>query len=212
METVDTKSLQDRDFTLIVDKSGSMGFNTDTHSGASRWKAAQEATLGLTAKISELDKDGITFYAFNSTFKRHDNVTPQIVADLWKEHEPNGGTELASVLKDALNSYFTRKAAGNVKPNGESFLVVTDGEPEDKAKVAQVIVDATKKMDRDGELEITFIQVGKDAEATTFLKFLDDGLKGKGAKYDIVDTLTIDEMGTKSLTEVLLASINEHHQ
>lgn len=200
--------LQDRDFTLIVDKSGSMG-NNDTPSGVSRWKAAQEATLGLSAKIEELDKDGITFYAFNSNFKRHDNVTTKTIANLWKEHEPNGGTALANVLRDALTSYFSRKTAGTTKANGETILVVTDGEPEDKNQVAQVIIDATKKMDRDEELSISFIQVGKDADATTFLKFLDDGLKGKGAKFDIVDTLTIEEMGNKSLTEVLLSSITD---
>lgn len=209
MTTTPTDLLKGRDYTLIVDKSGSMGFNSDTPSGATRWKAAQEATLGLAAKISELDADGITFYAFNSQYKRHENVTAASVANLWNEHEPNGGTQLAAVLTHAFDSYFARRSAGTAKPNGETILVVTDGQPEDGNAVRTAIVAATNKMTRDEELSVSFIQVGKDREATAFLSHLDNELKGAGAKYDIVDAMSIEEMGTRSLTDVLLSSITD---
>lgn len=51
------------------------------------------------------------------------------------------------------------------------------------------------------------IQVGSDATATRFLKALDDELQGAGAKFDICDTLTMDDMADLSLSEVLLNAI-----
>ena len=73
----------------------------------------------------------------------------------------------------------------------------------------EVIVKATKKMDRDEELAISFIQVGNDSQATSFLKALDSQLVGIGAKFDICDIITMDEMGDLTLTEVLLNAIND---
>ena len=64
-------------------------------------------------------------------------------------------------------------------------------------------------MERDEELAISMIQVGNDTQATRFLKALDDELEGVGAKFDIVDTITIDEMEDYTLSEVLLKAIND---
>jgi len=116
---------------------------------------------------------------------------------------------LAGVLQDALNNYFQRKAAAKTQPNGETILVITDGEPDDRKAVMRVIIDASRKMDRDEELAISLIQVGNDPQARRFLKILDDDLQSAGAKFDIVDTLTIDEMENMSLSEVLLMAITD---
>jgi hypothetical protein len=64
-------------------------------------------------------------------------------------------------------------------------------------------------MDRDEELAISFVQVGTDAQATKFLKVLDDELQSAGAKFDIVDTITMDDMEDMTLTEVLLNAITD---
>jgi hypothetical protein len=88
-------------------------------------------------------------------------------------------------------------------------LVVTDGEPDDRRSVIETIISATQKMERDEELAISFIQVGNDSSATAFLKALDDQLESVGAKFDICDTMTIDDMGDMSLAEVLMAAIDD---
>jgi len=111
------------------------------------------------------------------------------------------------VLLDATNSYFQRKANGQTKTNGETILIVTDGEPDDRKAVMKVIIEASRRMDRDEELALSFIQVGTDAQATKFLKILDDELQGAGAKFDIVDTVTMDDMEDMTLSEVLLNAI-----
>ncbi|WP_310427883.1 VWA domain-containing protein [Chamaesiphon sp. VAR_48_metabat_135_sub] len=200
--------LENRDYTLIIDKSGSMA-TKDKPGGASRWQIMQESTLALASKCEELDPDGITIYLFSGKFKRYDNVTAAKVGAIFQENDPSGRTDLAAVLGDAVNNFFQRKAAGQIPANGEIILVVTDGEPDDRKAVMQVILDASQKLDRDEELAISFIQVGMDESATKFLKILDDDLGRAGAKFDIVDTITMNDMEDLTLKEVLLSAIGD---
>lgn len=197
--------LENRDYTLIIDKSGSM--STRDQAGKSRWQVMQESAIALAAKCEEFDPDGMTVYVFSGRFKRYDNVTSDKVSQIFKENEPSGRTDLAAVLQDALGNYFQRKATGGIKTNGETILVVTDGEPDDRKAVMRVIIEASRKMERDEELAISFVQVGNDPEATRFLKVLDDELQGAGAKFDLVDTITIDDMEDLTLSEVLMNAI-----
>ncbi|WP_375480018.1 VWA domain-containing protein [uncultured Nostoc sp.] len=200
--------MSDRDYTLIIDKSGSMS-TPDQVGGRSRWEIAQESTLALARKAEQFDPDGITVYVFSGRFKRYDDVTSAKVAQIFLENDPSGTTNLAGVLQDALNNYFQRKAVGKTKPNGETILVITDGEPDDRKAVFEVIIHATRQMERDEELGISIIQVGSDAQATKFLKALDDQLQSVGAKFDICDTVTLDDLEEMSLVDVLTNAITD---
>jgi uncharacterized protein YegL len=213
--------LEQRDYTLIIDKSGSMQ-TSDVGNGQSRWQAVQESTLALAAKCEQFDPDGLTVYFFSGSFVRHDNITSSRVAQLFAENRPDGATNLAPVLKDAFDDYFRRKSAGQSKPAGELILVVTDGAPSDKEEVVSVIVEATHRMDRDEEMAVSFIQIGRDDEASAYLKRLDDDLTGpppgffgrlfgarRTARFDICDTLTFDDMEDRPLTQVLLSAITD---
>ena len=198
--------LTNRDYTLIIDKSGSMS-TQDQRGGRSRWEEAQESTMALARKCEEFDPDGITIYLFSGRFKRYDNVTASKVDTIFQENDPMGSTNLAGVLEDALGNYLKRKAAGQAKEQGETFLVITDGEPDERKAVMEIIIKASRQIDRDEELAISFVQVGTDARATRFLKALDDDLQGVGAKFDIVDTVTMEDMQDMTLSEVLLNAI-----
>lgn len=203
-------NLNDRDYTLIIDKSGSMS-EKDQAGGKSRWKVMQESTLALATKCEEFDPDGITVYTFSSGFKRYDNVTANKVIQIFKENEPVGRTEMAKVLNHAFENYFQRRESGQTKPSGEIILVVTDGQPENEKSVITAISEATQRLNGEQELGISFIQIGNDPEATIFLKALDDDLQSLGAKFDIVDTITIQEIEEENLTltEVLLRSLED---
>ncbi|MBE9041612.1 VWA domain-containing protein [Oscillatoriales cyanobacterium LEGE 11467] len=198
--------LENRDYTLIIDKSGSMS-TQDQAERKSRWEAVQESTFALAKKCEEFDPDGITVYVFSSRFRRYDNVTADKVTEIFQENEPVGRTDLFSVLKDALDNYFGRKSRGEAKENGEIFLVITDGEPNDRKGVMKLLIEASRQIDKDEELGISFVQVGNDPKVTEFLKALDDRLEGAGAKFDIVDTVPLDRMKGATLSEVLLNAI-----
>ncbi|MFN3927493.1 MAG: vWA domain-containing protein [Pseudanabaenaceae cyanobacterium] len=199
--------LENRDYTLIIDKSGSMS-TRDQAGGKSRWQVVQESTIALARKCEEFDPDGITVYTFASRYKRYEHVNSQKVEQIFRENDPVGGTNLTSVLQDAINHFLAKRAQGNAK-QGETILVITDGEPDDRRSVLEVIINATKQLQSDEELAISFIQVGSDPQATQFLRALDDQLTNVGAKFDIVDTITVQDMEDMSLSEVLLNAITD---
>ena len=88
--------LQNRDYTIIIDKSGSM-YTKDQMGGKSRWALMQESTVALANRCEELDPDGITVYVFSGRFKRYENVTSAKVVQIFQENEPSGTTNLAAV-------------------------------------------------------------------------------------------------------------------
>lgn len=203
---MDDKIVENRDYTLIIDKSGSLAENYNGN-GKTRWEVAQDSTLALAQKCDEIDPDGITVYLFSGRFKRYDNVTADKIKEIYALNEPMGKSNLKSVLEDALNNYFERKAQGETKENGETMLVITDSIPDEPKEIIRLIIDASQKIDRDEELGISFIQIGNDKKATEYFKALDDELVNKGADFDIVDTVALDDIKKIGLTKVLLNAV-----
>ncbi|MBE9129913.1 MULTISPECIES: VWA domain-containing protein [unclassified Coleofasciculus] len=198
--------LENRDYTIVIDKSGSMAAQ-DQQEGDSRWTLMQQCTLALARKCEEFDPDGITVYVFSNRFQRYDNVTSSHVEEIFRESQPHGSTNLTGLLQDAIANYFSRKSIGQTKSAGETIIIVTDGELRDRLSIADTIVKASQRMERDEELAILFVQVGNDSMVMRSLKSFDDQLEGIGAKFDIVDTITMEEMEDMPLTDVLLNAI-----
>lgn len=199
--------LQNRDYTLILDRSGSMSVKDIP--GKSRWQVMQETTVALANKCEEFDPDGLTVYTFASGFRKHENCLATKVNQIFKEEEPSGGTNLDKVLEAAFASFFDRKAKGELKENGEIIIIVTDGEPNDKQSVLTLLINASNKLDADSELGILFVQIGAEPSATKYLKILDDDLLKANAKFDIVDVVTSDDMEDRTLTEIIMGAIND---
>jgi Mg-chelatase subunit ChlD len=199
--------LKTRDYVVVIDRSGSMGEATSSTNSTSRWNTAAEATLALARKCQELDSDGIDVYTFNTSFKKYPNTTADKVKDIFNGSSPSGGTDFVPVLKDIFDNHF-KKAD---KPT--TVIVVTDGQPSDGASgqraLAKLIIDTTKRMEGDAELGVSFIQIGQDNAAREFLKKLDDELQAAGAKFDIVDTKTYDELNEISIEQALLDAVND---
>lgn len=200
------EQLSNYDYVVMIDKSGSMSTN-DCPGGRSRWAWVQEQALNLARKCAEFDNDGIDVVVFAGTPKDYKGVTPDKVEQIFKENSPGGSTDTAAAIKLVIDGYFSRKSSGSAKPL--IVLCFTDGAPNDQNEVANVIINATKKMDADEELAITFLQVGGDQGARSFLKFLDDGLEAKGAKFDIVDTKNDSEMDGLSTEDILIQAVTD---
>ena len=194
-----------RDYVICLDRSGSMD-EAAGNKPISRWKYAQEAVLAIARKCAEMDPDGIDVYTFNKSFQHFANTTPDKVAQIFKEVSPQGGTDFVPVLTEAFNVHFK-----GTKPT--TILVVTDGAPSDGAPaeeaVAKLIVATANRLTEDAQLAVQFIQIGNDPTASAFLKRLDDDLEKRGAKFDIVDAKTADDLENMSITDVLLAAVND---
>lgn len=196
--------LAKRDYLLLIDRSGSMSYPGTT--GKSKWEEAQEMTIALAKACEEFDADGISVYLFNDGFQEYKNIKSggDQVKRMFTENKPMGGTNTHLVLKKVFDNYF----ANPTKPI--TVLVVTDGEPNDQRAVKTVIIEATKKMNADEEIGVSFLQIGNDKSCRDFLKELDDELQKQGAKFDIVDTRDNEEMAKFSnYTEVLIAAVSD---
>lgn len=201
-------ALKDRDFYVVIDKSGSME-ERDTASGQSRWSYCQESVIAIARTIQEYDPDGITIVPFSGTFRVYHNVTADKVKDIFQENSPMGGTNLGPALQVCFDDYLKAKKSGTTKSNGAMMVVITDGQPHDEQVIAKAIVSFTKHMDVDEEFGISILQVGRDSAASAFLRRLDDNLQKEGAKFDIVDTKTMDDLENVGLTEALLAALTD---
>jgi uncharacterized protein with von Willebrand factor type A (vWA) domain len=195
--------LNNRDYTIIIDKSGSMA-TKDQGGARSRWIVARESTEAFARKCEELDPDGLTLYVFASKFRRYERVTADRVGTVFVENEPCGGTDLAGVLEHAFDAYFERRTK---LARSETILVITDGAPDDEKAVMRAVLRAAKRVHAHGELAVAFIQIGGDPGARKFLKILDDEMVRAGAPFDIISTVTLDEAEGMGLTEVLMATL-----
>lgn len=194
-------TLSEYDFIFVVDKSGSMG-TEDMPGGRSRWDYMQETATAFARDLAKIDSDGLGLVLFSgASIVSEDGVGVDRIKAMFDSNRASGGTPLAEALEAAL------KLAG--KSDKKDFIVVfTDGVPDDKSRAAQVIIDASNKQETDDALTILFVQVGKDAAATKYLQDLDDNLKG--AKFDIVDAKTIDQVEQfASTAELIVHAIND---
>jgi Mg-chelatase subunit ChlD len=196
-----------RDYVLVVDRSASMEEPAKAGSSQTRWEYAQETTMALARKCAAFDDDGIDVYTFNRTFQKFEGTTPENVKQIFASVNPGGSTDFLPVLKDAFDTHFRK----GKKPT--TIIVLTDGEPSDRdagrKALQDLIVATSKKLEVDAELAVTFIQVGNDPSATAFLKTLDDDMVKAGAKFDIVDTKTADEVENMTVEQVLEAAVND---
>ncbi|NEO54455.1 MAG: hypothetical protein F6K54_16025 [Okeania sp. SIO3B5] len=199
-------AIQQRDYTLIIDKSKDM-YLPDSAIGKSPWELMQESVIKLATECEKLDLDGLTVYLFSDYFKRYDQVTSADLVHIFLENQPSGKTNLADALKDAIDNYFERRALNIAKPNGETILVVTAGEIEDPERVKDIIIFAANNLQQDEELGISLIQVGNKPEVTQFFQLLDNGLQTIGARFDICNTVTIEDLENMNLTDVFINAI-----
>ena len=200
--------LMDKDYVITLDKSGSM--DSDVAPGFTRWQQGQEYVMSMAKFCTQYDPDGIKVITFNGRYNVYDNVTEEKVKEVFAKESPMGGTRMAPPLQAAFDSYLQRKKAGETN-NGEINIVVCDGEPQDRLEVMKAIAKFTQQLDSHDEYGITFIQTGTDKSAQAFLKALDDDLEAAGAKFDIVDTKTCDEIDDlgMSVEDILVAALDD---
>lgn len=184
MTTEQANLLSEFNFIVAVDASGSMG-ETDMPGGKSRWDYMQETLVAFTREILTIDEDGIDLVAFGgANISAVGGANIDAVKQVFATRSPRGSTPLAEALTKCLE--FVNKSDKKAV-----VLVFTDGVPDDKAAAARVIVNQANRQETDDHCTILFVQVGRDAAATSYLRSLDDDLRG--AKFDIVDAKTMDE-------------------
>lgn len=174
-------------FIFGVDVSASMA-TTDCPNGASRIEYLKEKTIQFAIEASKWDADGIDVLAFGHQITPHLGVTGEKAAEIIGKLQANEGlTDTAALIKAAYKLHKDAKKEQTV------LFIATDGEPSDQEAVKKAIIDITNDVQDEREFNISFLTVGQISPSLrVFLTGLDDDLKG--AKYDIVDVKTLEEV------------------
>lgn len=187
-------------YILVLDKSGSMSEPSTTLEGRTRWDEAQEFTESYARFAESHDDEGLTVVTFSSNPKVYDGVKADKVHEIFTTCQPGGSTNLSG----ALDAAFKKKFSGT---KAALIVVMTDGVPDSESAVKTSIINAANKLEKDGDIGIQFVQIGNDAHATKFLGDLDDNLKG--AKFDIVNSLSREEAEKLRIEQMLYLAIND---
>ncbi|MDP3508598.1 MAG: hypothetical protein Q8T09_11450 [Candidatus Melainabacteria bacterium] len=197
----------------FIDKSGSMTWGSEKNDrGTSRWDISIKVNTEITKAVCEFDDDGIDLVFFNDGYKVVTGVTEDKVRSIFASQTPGSGTSLAAPLREMVNKYLPAKIKTPAQSGGfmrkeslavyetispekpVAFLIWTDGSPSDRDAVEQVIIDASRRINKDSDFGIAIIQIGHDQGAKSWLKTLDKGLVAKGAAFDVVAVVHFDEI------------------
>jgi hypothetical protein len=177
----------------------------DPENPPTRWEKATIGLNGIVSQVAKIDPDGIDVFCFpgagGTDFDVYRNLKDtEGLKDLVTKTEPSGPCHMGNVMDQVFKEAFQR----GFSERPCSILVLTAGKPDDEERLSQNIANAAKAINKDSDLTVTFVQVGDDLQAETFLKHLDDNLtciSESGEVIDIVDTIK-DEDLKKAVGEV----------
>lgn len=193
---VSPEELKNIDAILVIDHSGSMGEPSTRFSGKTKYQELQEDAQAVAREMEKYDTDGITVIAFSSGVNTYDGVTAAKVSQVFNEQPPRGSTNLTDALRSAVD-----KAKSSNKDC--AVLVYTDGSPNDAQTAIDVIGIAGRTLGRP-KIGFTFIQVGNDQGAASFLDKLDNGMP-----VDVVATVRSKDAETLSVPQLIWMARNK---
>jgi Mg-chelatase subunit ChlD len=173
-------------FIFGVDVSGSMA-TRDCPGNLTRIDALKEKVIAFAKEASKWDEDGIDVITFGHQVVAHKGVTTEKAESLIGGFKANeSSTDTAGAIKKAFDLHRAGNYAQTV------LFLATDGAPNDKNAVKEVIRSIAAEIKDEHEFAISILTVGEiDSALQAFLTELDDDLK---AKHDIVDVKALNDV------------------
>lgn len=207
------RRLSSYDCILMLDCSGSMGdriVSLGKVNGklTTRWNWCKRQMLTLYDKGAPYFPEGITLVPFANKFAIINEARQNEIHQMFRQLSPVGGTNMALPLSFIIDDYFRRKRRnqGRVKPI--VIAVLSDGEGNAHI-LRQLIIKTTHRMTTPREIIITFLAVDATALGRPVIEALDNNLYNAGAKYDIVDSRSFEELRKYGLMKMLVAALIE---
>ncbi len=194
------------DVELIVDASMSMR-KRDCPGFMSRWDWCGYQSVELARQLAPFASQGLTLTSFNRNFTVYEHQNPQQVTTLFERTPLAFNTRLAEPLADRLNDYLVHR--GTARPR--LIAVITDGVPhpfEQAQMVEDVLIHGSKMIKDPRELTVVFFQIGsRDFAGQEFLGEIDNKLVARGARFDIVQTVSFEHLQRVGLAQGLADAI-----
>jgi hypothetical protein len=217
---IEFSQLSNHDVVLIIDRSHSMLIPDCSalvdnaaerwDKPVSRWQWCHEQALQLAKMTKAALPDGLTLVLFAKTFVTYNNAEFGSIETIFDTNKPYGSTDAAAALGSQIEAYFTKKSDVGERVKPLLIGILSDGCPDNPKLFCDVIVKATQRMSKPGEISITFLQVGNDRRATCLLKQLKNGLLDQNAKFNIVNVITFSELNKIGLPQALVDVASNH--
>jgi len=123
------------------------------------------------------------------------------VMQILGHREAGGGTDLATPLTEVIDRHFRI-------PNRKPLLVVvvTDAEVSQE-QIENILVDASHRLKSPKEARFLFLQIGNSGSGQQLAHILDDELTTLGASFDIVSSVTSDDLVSVGLRRGMIAAL-----
>ncbi|HEY9681168.1 MAG TPA: hypothetical protein V6C86_06285 [Oculatellaceae cyanobacterium] len=206
--TAGIERLAEYNVELIIDRTGSMQW-VDGTDGMSKFEWCHNQVRDLVKKLSPY-QNRVTITTFNTSFDTRENCALEEVERIYGSIKPEGNTDLVDPLVQRLDAAYAIWHSGNKRT---LIVVIHDGlpnVPHDTTVIDKEIIDYTKRMREPNEVLVTFLQIGDTYDGKDFCRRLDTGLISKGAKYDIVDSVTFDKLKSEGLTNALIQAVTNN--
>lgn len=226
LSTNELKLLSTRELIVFVDKSYSMntrdcppvrnavpvrdrspGF-LSKRNGISRWKWVASATKDLAEQVGPYMPNGFKLIIFNDWKLEFNHVKASDVTRIFQSTQVGGSENIVLFLAEQLNFYIKKKnSVPSTKPL--TIAVLTDGLPDDRKNFPAVLANITNQMASKSDIKILFIQIGQSQKGGDFLQFLDNQLTATGAKFDIVDHKSFQQVTASGVGRAIVDAIVE---
>jgi hypothetical protein len=202
------KSLGECELVILLDRSQSMA---DDHAGCpgdiTKWMWSKEQIDNVFLATDRVLENGFNLGLFNDRFQLRSGVTLYDLRQVFDNIRPAGaGKDISGALQTTMNDYFYHRKPGS-KPL--MIAVITDGLQNTGAPLQDVLIEASKKMNRPGEVVITFLQVGESIRAEELFDDLDRHLVAKGARYHMVHFKPFSELRMRGVLYELMMCVKE---
>jgi len=202
----DLKLLTDSHIVILLDRSLSMN---DMHTGCpgdvSKWMWCKQQLDNLFLATQRLQDEDFNLLLFNETYQERKNVRLFELKEIYAQIKPLGlHKNIGRPLEDTLNDYFKR-GTGSGKP--AVILVLTDGLENIGPSLQDVLIEASRKMRKPGEVHVAFMQIGDSILGEELLNDLEHNLVAKGAKYNMVTFKPFSELRNRGLVHELIDTI-----
>lgn len=202
------KKLRDINVVILLDRSRSM---EDMHAGVpgdiSKWIWCKEQIDNVYLATDRVLEHGFDIYLFNERLEGRTGVTLWDLHQVFDSIKPQGDHKsISAPLRMVLNEYFSRR-----KPDSKPciVLVITDGLENSGPSLQDVLIDASHEMKRQGEVIVSFLQVGDSIRAEELFDDLDRNLVAKGARYRMVNFKPFTELRNRGVLYELLCSVKD---
>ncbi|MBC7998709.1 MAG: hypothetical protein IAF58_12245 [Leptolyngbya sp.] len=193
------KLLTNHDLVLFIDKSSSMNSPFEG-TGLSQWDWCKTSAHDLFS-VSAYFPLGITVVMFDSNYEVLKGRTARDIEGIFQHYGPSGGTDLAKPFWEQLSEYFNRRSD---KSRPMIFAVISDFGTSGE-QIREGVYEAARRVRTAQELTISLLEVGKGGGL--LVQTLDTDLVNVGARFDIVDATSSEDLAKIGLKNALIAGL-----